>query len=158
MLDSPRNQTSVIDTTNRSEDGGPRLRPTDWWVEGELRRLGAELDRTRQELETLRTSTALMLTAILGSHAAPASPVAEVAPEIRGLAELGQHAAQPLPQDGVTAELEMMDETNQESLAHLDRRFRWSRPRRRAAEVAADLSLDGEPQAEADQDQAGRPV
>lgn len=157
MLDSPRNQTSVIDVTNRSEDGGPRLRPTDWWVEGELRRLSAELDRTRQELETLRTSTALMLTAILSSQATPA-PVAEVAPEIQGLSELGQQAAQPLSQDGVTGELEMMDEANQDSLAHLDRRFRWSRPRRREAEVPTALTLDGEPQAEADEDQAGRPV
>jgi hypothetical protein len=69
-----------------------------------------------------------------------------------------------------------MDEANQESLAHLDRRFRWSRPRRQAAEAPADLTLDGEPadstlggqpadstlggepQAEADQDQAGRSV
>ena len=128
MLDPRGNQASFIETTGGTDDG-LRLRATDWWMEGELRRLSAELDRTRHELETLRTTTARMITAILVSHQAQANPVTGVAPEIQELAELSQPAGTDQVEEPVDVDLEMMDVANQQSLARLDRRFRWMRSR-----------------------------
>ena len=157
MLDLRGNQASFIDSNHESDDG-PRLRATDWWLEGELRRVSAELDQTRRELETLRTTTAQIVTAILGSLPAASAPVAGVAPEIQELADLARVSDGTPPGELVDGESELMDHANELSLAYLDRRFRWVRPRRQAAQRQDELTLDREPDSETDQHEAGRPV
>ena len=133
MLELPRQQMAIDEVTDRSDKGSSRLRATDWWMEGELRRLNADLAKTREELETLRTTTARMVTAILASLQGQPGPVAEVAPEIQGLADLSEPAGSGSSDDPITEEVEVLDLANRDSLAYLDRRFRWVRPRRQEA-------------------------
>lgn len=133
MLDSSVLRSAVAEFPAQPEEAA-RLRATDWWMEGELRRLHAELARTRQELEVLRSTTAQVLTALLSAPAAPTAPapVAEVAPAIQELAELSSPTADdPAAEDPITGEMQAIDLTNQQSLDYLDRRFRWVRSRRR---------------------------
>src|SRR5579875_2629487 len=108
MLRSRGNQASFVDSDGATDDG-PRLRATDWWMEGELRRLSAELDRTRQELETLRSTSARMITAILVSQQGQVGPGSGVAPEIQELAALNQPAPAGQAEAPVDDDLEMMD-------------------------------------------------
>lgn len=135
MREFPGQQSTVTHHTGRTDEESSRLRATDWWMEGELRRLNVELTRTREELETLRSTTAQVVTAILAALQAQPGPVSGVAPEIQELAELStptedRPAGEPMPGGGGA-----MDQANQDSLAYLDRRFRWVRSRRPAAEA-----------------------
>lgn len=132
MLESTGHRSAIQEEASNREESSARLRATDWWMEGELRRLNAELTRTQAELETLRSTTAQVLTAILAALPSQEAPLAEVPSEIQELAELSEPAEGP-SEDPVTGEVEAIDVTNRESLAYLDRRFRWVRSRQKDA-------------------------
>lgn len=131
MLDSNGHPSAVV---YEQADSGEtsHVRSTDWWIEGELRRLNSELARTRTELEILRSTTAQVLTAILSALQPQAAPVAEVPSEIRDLADLGEPLLEGPSEGPITGEIEAIDLTNQESLDRLDRRFRWGRGPRKS--------------------------
>lgn len=90
-----------------------------WRTQPRLLDLQAELNRTREELATLRATTAQVISAILDEIHTRAVPVAT---EIQKLADL---RVQPPPQGPLAAGTEEIDAGHLEALEHLDRRFRW---------------------------------
>ena len=121
--------TRTFDEHDRSLTGGAG----DPWMEMRVRDLEGELSRTRAELETLRRTTAELMTAVLSqlhgtarpSVSPTPAPIAGMAPEIQGLAELSDLRDDEVYADPVSDELEVIDLTNRESMAVLNKRFRW---------------------------------
>lgn len=93
-----------------------------WRTRPHVFELQAELDRTRQELATLRATTARVFSAILAELNARA---VTVAPEIQQLGDLNAAEGAHFRRDPLAGEVEEIDSPNEESLAVLDRRFRW---------------------------------
>lgn len=99
-------------------------------IDARIQTLQSELDRTRRELEVLRDRTAELTTAILTElHRPDTEP--GIAPSIKELAALSGPPADGTATDPITGEVEVIDLTNRDSLAYLDRRFRWLPSRRR---------------------------
>jgi hypothetical protein len=92
-----------------------------WRKEPRLVDLQAELVHTREELATLRATTAQVISAILGELHSGSVPVAS---EIQKLANLVE-SPQETVDDALAADAEAIDACNEESMAYLDRRFRW---------------------------------
>jgi len=92
-----------------------------WRTELRLVDLQAELSRTREELATLRATTAQLISAILGELHSRTVPIAS---EIQKLADL-MDAPQEGADDPLGTDAEAIDAGNEESLSYLDRRFRW---------------------------------
>lgn len=93
-----------------------------WRTQPRILDLQAELDRTREELETFRATTAQVISAILGELHTRAVPVAT---EIQQLADLCEEPRSRVADDPLVADAEEIDTGNLESLEYLDRRFRW---------------------------------
>lgn len=92
-----------------------------WRTQPRLLDIQSELDRTREELATLRATTAQVISAILGELQSRPAPFPT---EIQKLADLCEEPLPPAADDPLTADAEEID-AHLESLEHLDRRFRW---------------------------------
>jgi hypothetical protein len=103
----------------------------EWRNDNKVRELQDDLSRTRKELELLRDTTARMLAAILTELHNRPEPMIGAAPEIQELTDLREPAEGGDVVELTTGEIDVIDLTNRESFAHLDRRFRWL-PARRA--------------------------
>jgi hypothetical protein len=101
-----------------------------WRTDSRVRELEIELRRTREDLEVLRATTARMLTAIITEMHARPEPVVQVGRQIQELADLRDPAEGEAVEELTTGEVEGIDLTNRESIAFLDRRFRWVPSRR----------------------------
>lgn len=93
-----------------------------WRTQPRLLDIQAELERTRDELATLRATTAQVISAILGEIHTRAVPVAA---EIQKLADLWEEPRPEAADDPLASDAEEIDTGNLESLEYLDRRFRW---------------------------------
>ena len=92
-----------------------------WRTRPHLIELQDELERTRQELATLRATTAQVFSAILAElHGRAAS----IAPQIQKLCDLNEPVVDDV-EDVLAADCEDIDAGHLESLEYLDRRFRW---------------------------------
>lgn len=92
-----------------------------WRTRPHLIELQDELERTRQELATLRATTAQVFSAILAELQARA---VSIAPQIQKLGDLNESALAG-GEDLLAADCEEIDAGHLESLEFLDRRFRW---------------------------------
>lgn len=92
-----------------------------WRTRPHLIELQAELDRTREELATLRATAAQVFSAILTELNTRA---VGVAPQIQQLGDLSELASVD-GEDPLAADREEIDANHLESLEVLDRRFRW---------------------------------
>jgi hypothetical protein len=102
----------------------PRHASAEDWRNQRLRDLQSELESTREQLEVFRRATAQVLTAILTELNTRTATTATVT-EIQKLTDLAEVAAGDSNPEPFSAEIESIDAGNQESLAYLDRRYRW---------------------------------
>lgn len=100
-----------------------------WRTQPRLLDLQSDLDRTREELATLRAATAQVISAILGELHTRSVPVAT---EIQKLADLCDEPLPAAADDPLVADADEIDTGHLESLEHLDRRFRWLPAKQRA--------------------------